>query len=602
MSLTDATHLGLTDFVDVETLQSLQDGFAELTGIATSIRDAQGNPITKPARESAFCKLIHSSRAGEEACRLGYGEAKPSGDGDDRPVASDSSCRYHCHAGLTQFVTPIMIRDRQLGAIAVGRRPAGKLDRRMLTALGNEYDLPVDELDAAAGTLKPWSESEMSAATRFVQQLAHTIAQLCQQAYELRCRVDELAALHKVSSTLAGRMGLEEILDTATKKLVETMGLKAAGLRLLDEDTGELRIASVARMSASYFDTNPILVSQSPIDREALETGKTVYVEDVRTDPRTYYKDRARKEGLVSALVTPLASGGQRIGVLRAYMGCRHRFTPLDISLLEAIASQVAAAIVNVRLRRDAIEAERLERQVKLAGQVQRRMIPARSPEHPRYRFGCVYEPSSDLAGDFYDFVELPDGDIGVVIADVVGSGVPASLMMASARSALRSHARQAPDIGELMRAVNLRLWNDTLPSEFATAFYAVLSRDGRRLRFCNAGHEPMLLLRRGEVRQLDVGGLVLGIDPAATYESGELELEPGDLLALTTDGLTEALNYDDEAYGRSRLHASLKLYGSMAPDMPANLIAKQLLWDVRRFVGLAAQSDDMTLVIVRVG
>jgi sigma-B regulation protein RsbU (phosphoserine phosphatase) len=99
----------------------------------------------------------------------------------------------------------------------------------------------------------------------------------------------------------------------------------------------------------------------------------------------------------------------------------------------------------------------------------------------------------------------------------------------------------------------------------------------------------------------LDVGGVVLGIDPEARYEAGELVLEAGDLLVLVTDGMIEALNYDDQAYGRSRLQASVKLHGAMAADLPTNLIAKQLLWDVRRFVGLASQSDDMTMVVVRV-
>jgi sigma-B regulation protein RsbU (phosphoserine phosphatase) len=595
MGLTNETNLGLTDFVDVGTLQSLQDGFARLTGIATSIRDSEGRPVTKPAGRSPYCALVHATPSGAAACRAGHGEAAL------RVQQAKQPCEHACHAGLTQFAAPIMVDGRHMGTIILGGWPTSAPQQEQVEALATQHGLAVDELLTTVAALEPWPEVEVTSATEFVQQLAGTIARLCYQAYELRHRVEELAALHEVSGTLAGRVELQEILDTATKKLVTVMGLGAAGLRLLDEDTGELQIASVARMSTGYLDTEPILLSESPIDQEALETGKTLYVEDVRTDRRTYYKERARKEELVSALVTALASGGQRIGVLRAYMGYRHGFTPFDVSLLEAIASQVATAIVNARLRRDSEEAERLDRQMKLAREVQRRMIPARAPEHTRYQFGCAYEPSSDLGGDFYDFLDFPNGDIGVVIADVVGKGLPASLMMASARSAFRSQVKAHPDIGEPMRTVNHRLWQDTLPSEFVTAFYAVLSADGRRLTYCNAGHEPLLLLRAGTIRELDVGGLVLGIDPDARYDASRLSLKPGDLLVLFTDGMTEALNYDEEAYGRARLHDSIRLHGSMAPDMPVDLIAKQLLWDVRRFVGLAPQSDDMTLVVVRV-
>lgn len=595
MNRADNTHPALTDFVDVQTLQSLQDGFARLTGIPTSIRDPNGVPLTTASERGAFCSLINSRGSGQEACRASHVEAVHS------LQCTENACRYQCHAGLTQFVAPIVVQGRRLGAIIVGDRPVRPLNTAALEGIGREHRLELRELEAAAKQLKPWSDDEMSAATLFVQQLANTIAQLCYQAFQLRRRVDELAAVHEVSSTLAGRTNLQDILNTATQKLVDTMGLRAAAIRLLDEDTGELRVASVAHMSMDYLDTAPINVTQTPIDQEALTSGRTVYVEDMGRDPRTHFKDRVRREGLVSALVAPLICGGRRIGVLRAYMDRLHRFTPYDISLLEAVASPVAAAIVTVRLRRDAQEAERLERQVRLAGEVQRRMIPAHAPQHPNYRFGCVYEPTSDLGGDFYDFVELPDGEIGVVIADVVGKGVPASLMMASARSALRSHAKRVPEPAALMHHVNVRLCHDTLAGEFVTALYVVLSRDGRRLTFCNAGHDPLLVLRDGNLHTLDVGGLALGIAHATEYEEGEFALQRGDLLALTTDGLSEALNYRDEAYGRERLGNSLRLHGSMAPDMPVGLVAKQLLWDVRRFVGLAPQSDDLTLVVVRV-
>jgi phosphoserine phosphatase RsbU/P len=595
MSGTDTTELALTDFVDIGTLQSLQDGFARLTGVAASIRDPDGNPITKGAGEATFCSLLKASPSGQKACRLSHAEAS-------RLVQeADGLCRHECHAGLTQLVAPIIVQDRHLGAIIVGDRPPDAPSGEVLRRLAELHGVPVDELVIAAQKLKPWSDEAMMAATAFLQQLANTIAQLCYRSYQLRCRADELDALYNVASLLGGRVELKEILDTATQTLVDTMKLRAAVIRLLDEDTGELRIASVAHLPMSYMDTEPILLSRSPIDQEALETGRTVYVEDIRRDPRTYYKDRFRKEGLVSTLVAPLASGGQRIGVLRAYMGEVYHFTGSEVSLLEAIAPQVAAAIANAQLRRDAQEADRLDRQVKLAGEIQRRMIPANAPRHPRYEFGCIYEPSSELGGDFYDFIELPGGEIGVVIADVVGKGIPASLTMASTRSAIRCYAKPIPDIKELMSAVNKRLCHDTLTHEFVTAFYAVLSNDGRRLRFCNAGHEPLILLRRGTISTLDVGGLVLGLVADAEYESGEAELEPEDVLVLVTDGLVEAMNYEARPYGRDRLYSSIKLHGSMAPDMPTDLIAKQLLWDVRRFAGLAAQSDDITLTVIRV-
>ncbi|MBI5762252.1 MAG: SpoIIE family protein phosphatase [Planctomycetes bacterium] len=584
----------LTDFVDVETLQLLQDGFAALTGISTSIRDAAGNPLTRASARSEFCDLVGSTASGAAACRMSHANASAVVRGEERP------CHHECHAGLSQFVAPIVVQGHHLGTIIIGDRPAKPLTKLGMSTLAETHGFSADALSRAAKELDPWDESAMSSAAAFVHQLASTIAQLCYQSFQLQRRIDELATVYDIAAMLTSKASLQEILDMATRQLVETMHLKAASLRLVDEDTGELKLKSVANLSPKYLSKGPVRLADSAIDRLALE-GKTVYVEDCRTDPRIIYKRMAREEGLGSALVTAVSFRGKRVGVLWAYMGERHAFSPFDVSLLEAIASQLAGAVINARLRTEVREAEQLERQVKHAADVQRRMIPARPPANPRFQFGCIYQPSHELGGDFYDFIEFDNGDVGLVVADVVGKGIPASLMMASARSALRSHARRVTDMGEIMQSVNRRLHHDTLPSEFATAFYVELAADGSHAKYCNAGHEPLLLLRRGELHEYDVGGMALGIDPDEAYPCEEIRLEREDVLLLFTDGVTEARDFHDKAYGRNRLHQSLRLHGSIAPDIPVEFIAKQVLWDVRRFVGLAPQGDDITIVVVRV-
>lgn len=584
----------LTDFIDVESLQNLQDSFARLTGIATSFRDAKGNPITQPAEKPAFCRLIRASESGNLACHESHRQACESAKSADQP------CQVSCHAGLTQFAAPIMMQGRHIGTIVVGDRPVAPLSRESLESLARLHRIPTDELLHAADNLIAWPAEHMAPALEFVRHLADMLTRLSLNAYQLQCRMDDLRAVHEVSSKLTGRVGLQEILDTATKTLVETMVLRAAGIRLLDDETGVLHIASVCNLSEAYLDKKAILASESAIDQEVLG-GKTVYIRDLRTDPRNAYRDKAREEGIASVLVAPLKSGGKPIGVIRAYMDYVYEFSPFDVSLMEAIASQVASAIVNHRLRKEAEEAERLDRQVKLAADIQRRMFPRHYPEHDHYEFACIYQPNFDLGGDFYDFIEFPGGGIGIVIADVVGKGVPASLMMASARATLRSAAKRVATPSEAVQEVNLRLWEDSVLSEFVTAFFGLLSSDGTRLKYCNAGHEPLLLLRNGEILTLDKGGLVLGLEPDAEYEFAEEPLQPDDLLVLVTDGIVEAMNYDDDAYGRERLHSSIRLHGAMAPDMPLDLLAKQILWDVRRFVGLAKLTDDITLMVIRV-
>lgn len=594
MKLKNVHEFKLTDFIPAERLQALQDAFAALTGITTSFRDAEGAAITTPAEKPEFCRLMRSTPSGDAACARSHAEAAACARLQAAP------CRTCCHAGLSQLVAPIRVHERKLGSIIVGDRPVAALSDDVVAVLAQRHDIDLAQLSAAAQRLPAWSEPVMAAATRFVQHLADTLANVAFTAYQLKCRIDDLSAVHDISTKLARRVDLREILDTALRQIIETMGLRAAAIRLLDEETGVLRLAASCNLSDAYLDKKAILASESEIDSEVLG-GKTVYIEDLRTDPRNDYPDKAREEGLASVLIAPLKFDGNPIGVLRAYMERVYRFSEFDITLMEAISAQVAAAIVNARLTQEAQEAERVERQIKLAADVQRRMFPARPPKHDHYEFGCVFEPNYDLGGDFYDFIEYPNGDIGFVIADVVGKGFPASLIMASTRSAMRSAARRASSLADAMEEVNRRTCEDTVESEFVTAFAGVLSADGRRMRYCNAGHEPLILLRRGRTLTLDMGGMVLGIDAASRYDSGVELIRPGDVMVMVTDGVLEAMNYDGEYYGRERLLTSVRIHGALAPDMPVDLIAKQILWDVRRFIGLARLADDLTVVVIRV-
>ncbi len=181
-------------------------------------------------------------------------------------------------------------------------------------------------------------------------------------------------------------------------------------------------------------------MAENPVDAAAL-SGQTVYIEDAPNDPRVRYPQEARREGIRSGLVTGMFHRGKPIGVLRVYTGKKHRFSAFEAGLLRAMAAQAASAIETARLHQEELQAERVRKQIMMASDVQRRMIPTKAPRHGRLSFAALYQPSLGLGGDFYDFIELPEDRIGVAIADVVGKGIPAALMMASVRSVLRATA-----------------------------------------------------------------------------------------------------------------------------------------------------------------
>ena len=168
--------------------------------------------------------------------------------------------------------------------------------------------------------------------------------------------------------------------------------------------------------------------------------------------------------------------------------------------------------------------------------------------------------------------------------------------MMASIRSAIRAYAHDGDDVATVVALANRHLCRDTLISEFATLFYGVFSPDGRKLTYCSAGHTPPLLARAGSFTELTVGGMVIGVNPEEHFDSQVVDIHPGDLLAIITDGVTEAMDFDGRAYGVTRLRESIIRQGAL----DAQQCAQQLLWDVRRFVGLASQSDDITVVVVK--
>ena len=412
----------------------------------------------------------------------------------------------------------------------------------------------------------------------------------------LQQRVKELELLYQLSSLLAGRADLDQILEITAAQAIQVMHAKACSIRTYDPESRELQIRAIANLSKDYLNKGPVQLDNSPIDRAALD-GQAVWIEDMSNDPRVLYPRQALQEGLVSGLAVGMLYRGQPVGVIHTYTAALHKFDDFEIQCLRALASQAAAAIVNATLHQEALEAERIGRQVRLAGEVQRRMLPQRPPQIPGVDIGYVYEPCFGVSGDFYDFIPLQDNNFGVAIADVAGKGIPASLQMAYLRASLRAFAANYYEIRQIIEQLNRTLCQDSLPSEFATLFYGVLDANNGKFTYVNAGHDPPLLIRGGQLSALTVGGMVVGVDPQGQYSQEVLEVLPGDLLILYTDGLVDAMDFDQCKFGLGRLKSSILKHQQGS----AQQTAKNIIWDVRRFIGLAEQNDDMSLVVIKI-
>jgi len=429
--------------------------------------------------------------------------------------------------------------------------------------------------------------------------LAELLAHQCRQRGQLAARVDQLVTLYRLTAEFTHRRDLQSVLDLAASAVVKVMEAKACSIRLLSEDRRELLIKAVANLSPEYLAKGPILLSQSLIDQEVLKNLKSVYIADERSDPRVLYPAEARREGIVSALCVPMVYKGRAEGVMRVYTGRPHRFDRFEEALVETVAAQAAAAIVNARLYQEAVKAANVKRQLRLAGEVQRRMIPAEPPKIPGLEVAAVYVPSFELSGDFYEFLALPEQNWGLAVCDVVGKGIRASLLMATTRASLRAHALNVYRLSDVLENVNRDLCTDTLTSDFATLFYGVLDAKTRQLTYANAGHVRPMLFADGQWSQLEGGGPMLGVTPDGAWPHESITLRSGQVLLIYTDGLSEALNFEDEPFGRQRIQQAVE--ESLEQGGGAEEIAKHVLWQMRRFAGLQQRLDDLTLVVLKV-
>jgi sigma-B regulation protein RsbU (phosphoserine phosphatase) len=298
-------------------------------------------------------------------------------------------------------------------------------------------------------------------------------------------------------------------------------------------------------------------------------------------------------------LAVAISVAGRRLGVLavadkESRDGRVLDFTPTDARLLSLFANQAAAAIETARLHKEAIEKERIERELELAAAIQRQILPRDLPNVPGLDIAARNIPTRQVGGDYFDFFPLSEGRLAFVVADVSGKGVPAALLVSTVHAAVHLQIDEAKNIPDLFSRIDRHLQRYAATRKFLTAFFGLLEPLTGILRYVSAGHNPALLRRAtGEVEQLKATGVPMGMFPNATWREETLELLPGDLLCVYTDGVTEALNAADEEFGMERL---ARLLDGGAPAE----ICRRVFDAVGAFASEVPQYDDQTLLLAK--
>ena len=313
--------------------------------------------------------------------------------------------------------------------------------------------------------------------------------------------------------------------------------------------------------------------------------------------------DSPALEGLREAgikLVVPLVSQGELIGLLN--LGPRRseqEYSADDRKLLNDLAGHAAPAVRVAQLVREqeaeVRQRERIEQELRVAQLIQQQFLPEELPDLAGWQFAAFYGPAREVGGDFYDFIKLPEGQIGIVVGDVTDKGVPAALVMATTHSILRGDAPQFVSPGKVLERANNLLLQDIPPQMFVTCLYGVLDPSTGRLRYANAGHNPPYVHTRDGVVELRATGMPLGAMPDMTYEEKETTLGPGDTVLLHSDGLVEAHDPERKMFGFPRL-AELMTGCPGGPEL-----IQLLLGELDGFTGPDwEQEDDITLVALQ--
>jgi len=403
-----------------------------------------------------------------------------------------------------------------------------------------------------------------------------------------------LKLLNEVHRALAAPLSLEELLEAVLDRTFAHLGPEEAVIFLRKPYGGVERAAS-RRLPSARGD---FFYSRS-LESEVAEKGQAALVLDAQTDEKWAAAESILSSGVRSLIAAPLLDSAGSLGmiVLSSRIHVR-RFAEQDLELLTALGSVAALRIRNLSLAEEGARRRELEKEMALARQIQLALLPEHLPEIPGYSLFAVNDASRAVSGDFYEFQGRDEGDEQViVIADVSGKGMAASLLAASFDAMLMGpiEVGHPPDL--ICAKISRRLFLKTPPERYVTAFIAALDPATGRVSYTNAGHNPGLLVRAdGTVQRLEANGMPLGLFPVVEYERVDIVLGPGDLVLLYTDGITEAANPKGDEFGLDRLQAVVQKHA----QEPLVALAVAIETAVEVFADGTPYGDDRTMVMLR--
>jgi serine phosphatase RsbU (regulator of sigma subunit) len=403
----------------------------------------------------------------------------------------------------------------------------------------------------------------------------------------------KLAALVEITQSLGRVLALDEVLPQVLKSLFKIFVQADRGFIVMLSADGKLVPRWVRLRREDAGDT--LRISRTII-RHVMQSKEAILSADAASDERFEMSQSIADFRIRSMMCAPLMDNeGNAFGALQIdTLDQRQRFTKEDLEILVSTASQAAIAIQSAQMHEAALKQREHQRDMALANEVQHGFLPDKRPELSGYEFFDYYQPAEEIGGDYFDYIPMPDGRVGIMVADVVGHGVAAALLMAKLSAEARFSLYSEPTPAAAVTRLNERISHLNI-QRFVTAILVVLDPAKHKATIVNAGHmAPLHRRKNGTIEEPGekIAGLPLGITDAMGYEQLEIQIEPGEMLTLYTDGVNESIDAAGGFYTIERLREQIKKLAG-----PPATLGQTIIDDVRQFLGKAPQNDDMCLV-----
>ena len=412
----------------------------------------------------------------------------------------------------------------------------------------------------------------------------------------LKNAVEELSIINDISTAINSTLSLEKIIELIVQKCIKHMKVEQGTVTLLESGGQNDQFKTIMRQADQSSGYMPFHLD-TQLTGWMLKNQKPLIIDDLDSDDRFRTLD-SEENPIKTLLSVPLILKGRILGSLNVFnKRSTDVFSETDKRLLCIISTQSAQVIENARLYEEEQSLMRMQEEMKIAYNIQMGLLPKGAPMIEGYDVAGKSMPAKSVGGDYFDLIRLGDGRLFFCLGDISGKGMPAALLMSNMLATLRGQNLDLTTPGSIMNHSNEHMFRNTDPERFSTLFLGVLDPSSSEIIYSNAGHNlPFIVRSSGEVERLETGNLVLGAIEDVTYTEDSVMLDSGDTLLIFSDGISEAINPEEEEFGEDPLPGIVMANS----DASAMSLIDTVIADVVSHAGRAPQRDDMTMVIIR--